>query len=103
MTTTELDCPATGRCMRNNDEALSSIISTGRGLLVKMLIHVTLGPHDIFCSDVSYLYILTLFGMQNVFELNRLTLNGMYILAEALQNFTSVHAACILKCKLVFL
>ena len=98
LTTWVLDCTATGRCMQNDDEALSSIISTGRGLLVKMLIHVTLGPHGIFCSSVAYLYILTLFGMQNVFELYRLAVIGMYILAEALHIFISVHAVCTPKC-----
>ena len=40
------------------DEGLLSIISTGCGQLVKMLI--TVEPHDIFGSNFEYLSILTL-------------------------------------------
>ena len=52
--------------MQNGGEASPSIILADLALLVKMLI--TLGPHDIFCSNFVYLCILTLppaTGMQN--------------------------------------
>ena len=45
--------------MQNDDKGASpSIISAGRGVLVKMLI--TLEPHGIFQSNFAYLYILAL-------------------------------------------
>ena len=41
--------------MQNGDEALPSIISVGRVILVKMLI--TFEPHHIFWSKFAYIYI----------------------------------------------
>ena len=51
---------ATG--MQNGDEFLLSIISAGRGILVKMLI--TLEPHHIFGSNFAFIYIFEI-GWEN--------------------------------------
>ena len=44
--------------MQNFDEASQSIVSAGRGVLVKMLI--TLDPQGILWSNFAYLYMLRL-------------------------------------------
>ena len=63
-------CRDTG--MQNGNMALPWISPAGRGQML-----ITLEPHDILYFDHFFFY------------LNRLALFGMYILAEALQNFTS--------------